>query len=205
MVGAWTGWRGANPLVRVLTVSTVFQMAVYSAISYKTPWLMMVPWMQVCLLAGVGATTMWPRGGVGMALAGVVVLFQLQQTYAAVFRFPNDARNPLVYSPTSSDVIRLRDQLKKQSPLLRGERIAVLGTGYWPLPWYLRGTMQAGYFDRSPDDLESFAVVIAMPEMASAADERLSRTHEAFIYGLRNEGPLTVFIRNEALRGEEGQ
>jgi uncharacterized protein (TIGR03663 family) len=205
-VGAWSGWRRANPFVRVLTVSTVVQFGVYSAISYKTPWLMMVPWMQVCLLAGVGAAAMWPRRFVGMALVGVVVLFQLQQTYAAVFRFPNDTRNPWVYAPTSTDVQRLHNRLeslKKQSPSFRGERIAVLGTGYWPLPWYLRETLEAGYFDAPPEDLESFAVVIAMPEMVSAADDRLSQTHEAFYYGLRNEMPMTVFIRNDVLEEDQ--
>jgi uncharacterized protein (TIGR03663 family) len=205
LAGTWTAWRGANPFLRLLAVSAGVQFVVYSAISYKTPWLMMIPWMQVCLLAGAGAASMKNRRFVGLALAGVVVLFQLQQTYAAVFRFPNDSRNPLVYSPTSSDIERLRDRLralKKKSPAFREGRMAVLGNAYWPLPWYLRDTILTGYFETMPEDLETYAVVIAMPEMAEESGQRLSATHDAFFQGLRHEVPATVFVRCD-IRAEE--
>jgi len=203
LAGTWAAWRNANPFLRLLAVSAGVQFIVYSAISYKTPWLMMIPWMQVCLLAGVGAATMKPWRG--LVLAGVVVFFQLQQTYAAVFRFPNDSRNPLVYSPTSSDIQRLRNRLhalKKNSAAFQQGRMAVLGNGYWPLPWYLRDTLPTGYFETMPDDLETFAIVIAMPEMAEKSGQRLAATHEAFFQGLRHEVPVTVFVRRD-IRAEE--
>ena len=203
LAGTWTAWRGANPFLRLLAVSAGVQFVVYSAISYKTPWLMVIPWMQVCLLAGVGVATM--KNWRGLVLTGVVVFFQLQQTYAAVFRFPNDSRNPLVYSPTSSDIERLRNRLhalKKNSPAFQEGRMAVLGSGYWPLPWYFRDTISTGYFETMPDDLETFTVVIAMPEMAEKSGQRLAATHEAFFQGLRNEVPVTVFVRRD-IRAEE--
>ena len=201
--GTWAAWRNANPFLRLLAVSAGVQFVVYSAISYKTPWLMMIPWMQVCMLAGVGAATMKPWRG--LVLAGVVVFFQLQQTYAAVFRFPNDSRNPLIYSQTSSDIQRLRDRLhtlKKNSAAFQEGRIAVLGNGYWPLPWYLRDTIPTGYFETMPDDIETFSIVIAMPEMAEKSGQRLAATHEAFFQGLRHEVPVTVFVRRD-IRAEE--
>jgi len=203
LAGAWAAWRTANPLLRLMAVSAGVQFVVYSAISYKTPWLMVIPWMQVCLLAGVGVVTM--KNWRGLVLAGAVVFFQLQQTYAAVFRFPNDSRNPLVYSPTSSDIERLRNRLhalKKNSPAFQKGRMAVLGNGYWPLPWYLRDSIPTGYFKTMPDDLETFAVVIAMPEMAEKSGQRLAATHEAFFQGLRYEVPVTVFVRRD-IRAEE--
>lgn len=204
-IGAWNGWRRTNPFAIVLAVSAVVQFGVYSAIFYKTPWLMMGVWMQVCLLAGEGAATILRRRGIGIALAGVVVFFQFQQTCAAVFRFPNDSRNPLVYSPTSSDIHRLRDRLhalKKKSPAFQRGRMAVLGNGYWPLPWYLRDTIPTGYFEAMPEDLETFAIVISMPEMSEESGQRLAATHEAFFQGLRHEVPLTVFVRKD-IRAEE--
>jgi len=203
VAGTRSAWRGANPFLRLLAVSTGVQFVVYSAISYKTPWLMVIPWMQVCLLAGVGLATM--KNWRGWVLAGVVVFFQLQQTYAAIYRFPNDSRNPLVYSPTSSDIERLRDRLhalKKNSAAFQQGRMAVLGNGYWPLPWYLRVTIPAGYFEKIPEDLETFAVVIAMPEMAEELGQRLAATHEAYFQGLRHEVPVTVFVRRN-IRAEE--
>jgi len=203
LAGTWVAWRGANPFLRLLAVSAGVQFVVYSAISYKTPWLMMIPWMQVCLLAGVVVATM--KNWLGLVLAGIVVFFQLQQTYAAVFRFPNDSRNPLVYSPTSSDIERLRNRLhalKKNSPAFQEGRMAVLGNGYWPLPWYLRGTIPTGYFETMPEDLATFAVVIAMPEMSEKSGQRLAATHDAFFHGLRHEVPVTVFVRRD-IRAEE--
>jgi uncharacterized protein (TIGR03663 family) len=203
LAGTWAAWRGANLFLRLLAVSAGVQFVVYSAISYKTPWLMMIPWMQVCLLAGVVVATM--KNWLGLVLAGIVVFFQLQQTYAAVFRFPNDSRNPLVYSPTSSDIERLRNRLhalKKNSPAFQEGRMAVLGNGYWPLPWYLRGTIPTGYFETMPEDLATFAVVIAMPEMSEKSGQRLAATHDAFFHGLRHEVPVTVFVRRD-IRAEE--
>ncbi len=205
LVGTWTAWRGANPFLRLLAVSAGVQFVVYSAISYKTPWLMVIPWMQVCLLAGMGVATMRHWRVAGIALATIVIFFQLQQSYAAAFRFPNDSRNPLVYSPTASDMKRLRNRLhalQKNSYAFQIGRMAVLGNGYWPLPWYLRNTIPTGYFETMPADLETFAVVIAMPEMAEESGQRLAATHDAFFEGLRHEVPLTGFVRKD-IRAEE--
>ncbi len=80
--------------------------------------------------------------------------------------------------------------------------MAVLGNGYWPLPWYLRDTIPTGYFETMPEDLETFAIVIAMPEMAEKSGQRLAATHDAFFQGLRNEVPVTVFVRRD-IRAEE--
>jgi predicted membrane-bound mannosyltransferase len=134
-----------------------------------------------------------------------ILLFQIWQTRAAVFRFSNDPRNPMAYSPTSRDIVMLGERMRalhRKSPAFRAGRIAVLGKGYWPLPWYLRGTSQAGYFDTPPLDLENYPVVIALPEAALEASNRLSGTHEIFYNGLRSEVPLTVFVRRD-VRAEE--
>ena len=210
VAGAWTGWRAKNLFLKWLAVSTAVQFAILSAISYKTPWLAMVPWIQVCLLAGAGAAAPMAGAGVVRLSAAVatlvaILLFQIWQTRAAVFRFSNDPRNPMAYSPTSRDIVMLGERMRalhRKSPAFRAGRIAVLGKGYWPLPWYLRGTSQAGYFDTPPLDLENYPVVIALPEAALEASNRLSGTHEIFYNGLRSEVPLTVFVRRD-VRAEE--
>lgn len=210
VAGAWSAWRTPNLFLKWLTVSTVVQFAILSAISYKTPWLAMVPWIQSCLLAGAGAAALLAGVGVvrlsaAVAVLSVILFFQVWQTGAAVFRFSNDPRNPMAYSPTSRDIVMLGERMRslhRKSPAFRAGRIAVLGKGYWPLPWYLRGTSQAGYFDAPPSDLEIYPVVIALPEAALEATDRLSGTHEIFYNGLRSEVPLTVFVRRD-VRAEE--
>jgi hypothetical protein len=210
VAGAWSAWRAKNPFIKWLAVSTAVQFAILSAISYKTPWLAMVPWIQVCLLAGAGAAVLLAgtnvvRLSAAMAALSVILIFQAWQAGASVFRFTNDTRNPLAYSPTSRDIVLLGERMRAlhlKSPAFRAGRIAVLGKGYWPLPWYLRGTAQAGYFDAPPSDIESYPVVIALPETALEASNRLSGTHEIFYNGLRSEVPLAVFVRRD-VRAEE--
>jgi uncharacterized protein (TIGR03663 family) len=210
VAGAWSAWRTKNLFLKWLAVSTAVQFAILSAISYKTPWLATVPWIQSCLLAGTGAAALLTRAGVvrlsaAVAVLSVILFFQVWQTGAAVFRFSNDPRNPMAYSLTSRDIVMLGERMRalhRKSPAFRAGRIAVLGKGYWPLPWYLRGTSQAGYFDAPPSDLENYPVVIALPEAALEATSRLSGTHEIFYNGLRSEVPLSVFVRQD-VRAEE--
>ncbi len=48
---------------------------------------------------------------------------------------------PLVYSPTSRDVVLLGERLRvlfQKPPLFRESQIAVVATACWPLPWYFR-------------------------------------------------------------------
>ena len=210
IAGAWAAWKSRNALARVLAVSTAVQFFVLSLISYKTPWLAVGPWIQTCLLAGWGAAFLLGQSRpMRFAIASALfflVAFQIHQVRAAVFRFPNDVRNPMAYSPTSRDVIHLADRLRAlrdKSPVFRDGVIAVLGTGYWPLPWYLRETSKVGYFETPPPDIESFPVVIAMPESALEAERRLSPTHKVFYNGLRSEVPVAVFVRQDVYNEEQ--
>lgn len=210
IVGAWTGWRSANPFSVFLGVSALVQIGVYSVIGYKTPWLMVVPWLQVCVLAGTGAAFLVSMPGMGSRLAGValvavVVMFQLQQAHAAVFRFPADARNPMAFVPTSGNVESLARRLRalrEKSGAFRGSLIAVVGRGYWPLPWYLRGAGVVGYYGEPPSNAGEFGVVIAMPEKVDETRRLLSDSHVEFFNGIRHEVPVSLFVRQD-IRAEE--
>ncbi len=210
LTGAGWEWRSGNALARVLAVSTAVQFLILSAIPYKTPWLVLVPWIQACLLAGWGGAVLFrqkiPAQLVAVSALLMVVAFQIHQARAAVFRFPNDARNPMAYSPTSGNVTSLGARLRAlrdKSSAFRSGGIAVLGTGYWPLPWYLRGTAKAGYFKEPPPGVELFPVVIAMPESSLEAERRLSPTHKVFYNGLRSEVPVAVFVRQDVYNEEQ--
>ena len=210
LTGAGWEWRSGNALARVLAVSTAVQFLILSAIPYKTPWLVLVPWIQACLLAGWGGAVLFrqkiPAQLVAVTALLMVVAFQIHQARAAVFRFPNDARNPMAYSPTSGNVTSLGARLRAlrdKSSAFRSGGIAVLGTGYWPLPWYLRGTAKAGYFKEPPPGVELFPVVIAMPESSLEAERRLSPTHKVFYNGLRSEVPVAVFVRQDVYNEEQ--
>ncbi|MCH7227523.1 flippase activity-associated protein Agl23 [Haloferula sp. A504] len=186
--------------VRFLALSAVFHLAIYSAIAYKTPWLMVLPWAHVCLLAGFVATAV-PRGN--KVLAGVVGLVisagfasQFLQSRQATGRLASDERNPYAYVPTSDDIESLvpwLDALDEALPERSIEPLGVVGSDYWPLPWYLRGYGKVGYWPEAPDNISRLPVVIAIDDLTVM----LAGSHVPVPKGLRADTPMTVWVRGD--------
>jgi len=190
--------------------SGLLQAAVYSVIAYKTPWLMLVPWLHFLVAAGFGAAALLgTRPAVRVpsaALLGGLLAFQGLQAWRVAFRYPSDARNPFAYVPTSPGVgewtgraVRwLRDSGDA------GGTVAVIGPRYWPLPWYLRGLPEVGYWPSPPRDMARYPLVIAMPDVSLAVGELLATTHTAVPEGLRGDTPVLVFFRNDIWQKNTG-
>jgi predicted membrane-bound mannosyltransferase len=77
------------------------------------------------------------------------------------------------------------------------EPVAVIGTDYWPLPWYLRTFDRIGYWPGPPQDLEKFPLVFVLPESAEAVMQALEKSHMALPRGLRAGVPVYLFVRND--------
>lgn len=169
-------------LVRVLTFYTLTLTAIYSAISYKTPWCLLGFWHGWILLAGVGTVALFGIcRGRGAKLALLVVLFagvvhMAWLTWQSSFVRFADWRNPYVYAQTVPDVLRLTqlvDNLTTVHPAGRQMlvKVAAPDSDYWPLPYYLRRLTQVGWFDRLPDDPYA-PVVVAASKLGAALDDR---------------------------------
>ena len=80
--------------------------------------------------------------------AGIVHLGR--QCYAINFRFPADQANPYVYVHTTSDTVKLADQVEYLASLAdEGHDLTihvVTPDNPWPLPWYLRAFPRVGYW-----------------------------------------------------------
>ncbi len=203
--------QAGNPVIRAAAWSGALQIAMYSALSYKTPWLMVVPWLHLALAAGSGAAEMagrlrpaWARAMFAAAAAAALAHLGFQ-TGRACFRFPADSRNPYTYSPTSpdaADLERLLTALADTGPGWSTGPVAIVGGDVWPLPWYLRRFPRVGQWPDVPPEAARFPVVVAMPERMDAAAAFLGATHFAFPKGLRHETPVMVFVRNDLWRPE---
>jgi len=131
-----------SPLRRFLALYTILLAAIYSAISYKTPWCLLSFWHGMILLAGIGAVALLNFchkpvatvlvvigfGGIGAerfldsgkrapTILGVIALsgFTVQlawQSWRASFEFPADRRNPYVYAQTVPDVLKLVEKVE---------------------------------------------------------------------------------------------
>lgn len=194
-------WRGP---VRFLAYAAAGHFLIYSLISYKTPWLMCLPWAHVCLLAGFGAALAGRAGWANRvsfgALAILCLALQVQQARQATGRLASDDRNPYAYAPTSSDIETLEPWLRQiggATPEAALEPIGVIGSGYWPLPWYLGRFEKIGYWQTPPPHLDTLPFVFAVPESVEAVGQALAKTHIAVPRGLRAEEPLVVFVRND--------
>ncbi|MEJ6571237.1 MAG: TIGR03663 family protein [Akkermansiaceae bacterium] len=191
-------------IVRFLAFSAIFHLLIYSIISYKTPWLMCLPWAHVCLLAGLSLRgfNQWKlpvKITAVLLLAGV--LFQQQRlSRFASGRFANDTRNPYAYTPTSKDAEAVQKWMKDLSKVVSPdelEPIGVVGREYWPLPWYLREFQSIGYWPEPAPEISDCPVVFAMPEYADEISEQLKNTHTAQPRTLRANVPVMMYLRND--------
>ena len=151
----------ANPAQRAVAVFTLALLLLYSLIPYKTPWLLLTPYVGLALLAGLGIaqSARWlpaKVAGAGSVLITLVLLLAAGwRDFSALGRYANDERNPYVYQPTSPDLTRLVAALPVES------KIAVVSPDHaWPLPWYLRDHATTGYFAAAPANLSAYDVVL---------------------------------------------
>jgi uncharacterized protein (TIGR03663 family) len=203
-----------KPLARFLAFYTLILTALYSAISYKTPWCMLSFFAGMILLAGVGAVALVrllpgrPLKAIACVVLAAAAAQLGWQAYQLNYRFYADQRNPYVYAHPSADVLNLAarmEQLAKVAPEGYNMQVHVITPeNYWPLPWYLRRFNQdhVGFWhdvDLWWGDVKGLpppAVVIVSPEVEAAVEERLKGPYNRqSIYGLRPTVLLQVWVR----------
>lgn len=188
-------------VIRFTAYAAAGHFAIYSIIAYKTPWLACLPWAHVCLLAGFAVADFHKHTTrVKIVLAALTVLCvftQLRQSRFASGRLASDDRNPFAYVPTRRDVESLESWLKQLSSGGSLEPIAVVGSDYWPLPWYLRDYSEIGYWKSPVPEIAGLPLVFAMPESADEVTAMLSSTHTPLPRGLRAEVPVLLLVRND--------
>lgn len=157
---------------------------VLSLIPYKTPWLMSLPLALMMPLAGWTLTNGPGRSTLIAVVVAAVVAWQGLAAWRLSQKSSWDSRIPLVYSPSSRDLPRLQDYVEKLD--LKGP-VAVVGSDYWPLPWYLRRLPEVGYFQKMPPP-GRFGLTILSGENSPASPEG-----ETGLWGLREN----VFLQTE--------
>jgi uncharacterized protein (TIGR03663 family) len=194
-----------------VAITTILTAAVFSLISYKTPWNALPFHLGFVILAGVGADFIFRsiRKMPIKAAAGVLLgagLFHLGwQSGQANFRYPADPRNPYVYAQTSPDYERLVKRVDEIMPFLTGGAQALIKVvcgpyETWPLPWSLRRRPNTGYWTDAVEAgiaagaTDGAQIVIASEEQAARIRPVLQDTHHAEFYGLRPDVLLTLFI-----------
>ena len=198
--------------IRFLAAAFAGHLVIYSAFSYKTPWLACLPWAHACLLAGFGFRQLLLAGlslrlpalakpalqASACLLLAACLASQWRQTRHATGRYASDIRNPFAYVPTSRNAEALApwlETLARETPQIPLQPIAVIGTNLWPLPWILRPWPQTGYWQGIPENLDQMPLVFAAAENAEAVLPLLESTHHMLPRTLRAGVPVYLFLR----------
>ncbi len=172
-------------------------LVVISVTPYKTPWILVHAVPIVAAWTALGWGALGDRGLVVriLAVTGVIgaMLWQWGEVRTMVFRRPADPRNPLAYVHTSPDLLRVTSLASSNQP----GPIRVISPEYWPLPWYLRGRTDVGYWSEVPERCDAGLLLVA-PEWADTVRGRLSGGYREGYLGLRPGVVLQVFERTQA-------
>ena len=148
-------------------------LAVYSWASEKFAWLLMHPLLPLILLAGIGAQALWAArarwlGRVGLAASVVGAAYLAWASLSANALYPADPRELLVSTQSSSDVLRVREDVtaldRRRGGALRVTIDSAEGATF-PWAWYFRD-LQAGYLDMSQATTPPDSDVLILTEAA---------------------------------------
>ena len=196
--------RGIKPLPqpssarRLLPITALYTLLIAGILSltpYKTPWhaIHLVPGMAVLAAGALAAVASLRTGKVVAVLFAFVALLTLaSQAWRAAFLRPADQRNPYAYVHSSPDVLKYRAFAEAALVRAPDQPIRVIGEEYWPLPWYLRGLPNVGYWSAPPADCDG-ALVIVSASQADAVRARFKQTYRESLLGLRPGVILAVF------------
>lgn len=195
-------WR-RDPFGIFVAVAWMVQLAAYSAIPYKTPWLVMNMVLPMALSTGLLFRELEGRpigGAVRAAIAAAGLLAVTWTASKAVdvsFLRYDDERLRLVYVQTHRelrDLMALIEGAAARSPQGKGLAIRFYTGNRWPLPWYLRDYTGVLYTNEvSP--IPEGDVLVCDPDQASTLRRRLRGKYLRKEYTLRDKVKLVVYVR----------
>ena len=94
-------------------------------------------------------------------------------------------------------VLQHTDELIEQNPSIARSTIAVVGSEYWPLPWYLKAFETIGYWPEIETMHRDFPLVFTMPGQAQRTEAQLQDSHTALPRSLRADVPVVLYLRND--------
>lgn len=176
------------------------QLAAYSAIPYKTPWLVMNVVLPLALGAGMLFRQLGPLPGRARAVLATACLLAVAWTgWRAVdvsFRRYDDEGLGLVYvqSPRElRDLIALIEEAAARSGEGKGIAIRFYTANRWPLPWYLRDYTNVLWGEEIPGD-PSGDVLVCDPTLEEELRSRLPGKYERREITLRPRVKLVVLV-----------
>jgi uncharacterized protein (TIGR03663 family) len=206
VAGGWLALRRRDAFGTFCALWAAGELAAYSLLRYKTPWLDLNIVLPAAIVGGVlfreAFGRPWPRE----VQAGIVALFVLGlgwatwRTVQVSFLRYDDDKLALVYVPTHRDIRDLLVQVRgvlSRIPPGEAPELLMLGQHAWPLPWYFRDVKAMDYSQEIPDDADG-DVLIVEGDMEAKLLPVLKERYQRREYVLR-PGQKVVVLVNERL------
>ena len=165
----YVNWRGGVPFQRFVVLWSVGMVLLYSAIPYKTPWLIMNIVLPTAILAGPLVPRVihffWSRGEWGAASLLLVLLggYYGHRTIDVNFLNAANPRHRLVYVQTHDDfkeIIATIEAVVRSNPIGQQLPMKIFLESSWPLPWVFYGYQNVSFY---PNPLLPDADVVWVP------------------------------------------
>ena len=126
--------------------------------------------------------------------------YQTKQSLYAIGDLSNHSSNPYAYVPTTRDgqiIGKWLNQITALSSSSSNHSVAVIGSDYWPLPWYLRHLKSVGYWTEISSATNDYPIIFSMPDSVNKCDSLLLNSHVKLPRSLRSNFPIILYIRND--------
>lgn len=198
-------WKSENRFAVFAALWSIGEIAAYSLIPYKTPWLMLNMTAPLALAAGYACEWAWEVGRTRarVALAGAALAVAALMTYQAIvlnfIEYDND-KHPYVYAHTSRELLAMVREINLIEAANPRASIAITSPDHFPLSWYLRD-YPAGYYGRVVATKDP--LVIASTDQQEAMDAALGDGFARVgMYGLRPGVQLVLYASRQLRRGD---
>ncbi len=210
LLGGGLALRRREPWGSFCAVWFLGQLAIYSAIPYKTPWLALNVLLPAALTTGFLVRELWDRRS-RLVRIGVLAVLLLGlgwsgwRAFEVTFRRYDDPRLEIPYAQTRREamgIVALVRETAKQSPSGRSLTLHSLLPYRWPLPWYLRDFPNARYWKRFQDIPPDFDadVLLVDPKEEARLRPRLRDTYRRRVFPLLPGELVAVYVNEHAGR-----
>lgn len=179
------------------------QLAVYSAIPYKTPWCVMPIIVPLTFLAMNGAQTAWrwaqPSLAARICLAAAMpaaVVAIGSYSWTVNFERYDDDREPIVYVQTMRRYLEMMPVIDAAAKNDQGNSTEILIVDYQsPTKYYLRAYRNKTYYANAPDLMVTTPIVIASKSYEEKVREKLASPYVESRYPVWPGMELVLFVR----------
>lgn len=212
LLGGGLALRRRDPWGSFCAVWFLSQLAIYSAIPYKTPWLALNILLPAALVVGFLVREIWGRRSMAAHIGVLAVLlpglgWSGWRAVEVTFRGYDDPRLELPYAQTLREargIVILVREVARQAPAGRNLTLNALLPYRWPLPWYLRDFPNARYWRRFQDIPPDFDadVLLVDPREQDKLRPRLKDAYRCRVFPLLPVEQVAVCVSE---RVEPGQ